>query len=373
MPVPPVDAPKPRFRPFAPILAGATLSERVLACLAAFIAIGLTALASGALFGGGLGAALIVAPMGASAVLVFAVPSSPLAQPWPVVGGNAISALAGVAVARFVPDPVLAVGLAVGLAIAAMSLTRSLHPPGGAAALTAVIGGPAVAAAGFLFPLVPVAANAIVLVAAGVVFHRLSGRSYPHRVPDPVNPHATADAPPERRSGVQRTDVDAALGALHETFDIEEADLVRLIGEIERQALLRAHGGVTCAGIMSRDVVMVDLETPPAAAQALLLRHNIRTLPVVDGEGRLLGTVGLRELAEGAQDLAAALSPARSARPDDAAVSLLPRMTDGLAHAVVITDAERRVVGLVTQTDLLAALGHALAAGRMAVPTAAAA
>ena len=98
MPAPPENAPKPRFRLFVPILAGATLSERVLACVAAFVAIGLTALVTGAVFGGGLGAALIVAPMGASAVLVFAVPSSPLAQPWPVVGGNAISALAGVAV-----------------------------------------------------------------------------------------------------------------------------------------------------------------------------------------------------------------------------------------------------------------------------------
>jgi len=220
---------------------------------------------------------------------------------------------------------------------------------------------------------VPVAANAIVLVAAGLVFHRLSGRSYPHRVPAPANLHATSDEPPQSRSGVHRTDVDAALASLHETFDIEEADLVRLIGEIERQALLRAHGDLSCARIMSRDVVKADLATPPAAAQALLLRHNIRTLPVVDAEGRLLGTVGLRELADGPPDLAAALSPARSAGPEDAAVSLVPRMTDGLAHAVVITDAERRVVGLVTQTDLLAALGHALAAGTMATPAAAAA
>ncbi len=366
MPDRPANAPKPRFRLFSPILAGATLPERVLACLGALIGIALTALVSALVLGGGPGTALIVAPMGASAVLVFAVPSSPLAQPWPVIGGNAISALVGVIVARLVPDPALAVGLAVALAIAAMSLTRSLHPPGGAAAMTAVIGGPAVTGAGFLFPLAPVAINAVVLVAAGLVFHRLSRRSYPHRPPVPVNRHDTADAPPQLRAGVQRSDVDAALDSLEETFDIDEADLVRLIDEIERQALLRAHGGTTCAGIMSRDVVKADLATPPEDALALLLHHNIRTLPVVDAEGRLLGTVGLRELAAAPPDLAAALSPARSARPEDAAVSLLPTITDGLAHAVVITDTERRVVGLVTQTDLLAALGHMLAAPRLA-------
>src|SRR5690606_419609 len=100
---------------------------------------------------------LIVAPIGASAVLLFAVPASPLAQPWSIVGGNTISALVGVTVVTFVKEPVLAIGLAVSLAILAMSLTRSLHPPGGAAALTAVIGGLAVSRAGFWFPFVPVA------------------------------------------------------------------------------------------------------------------------------------------------------------------------------------------------------------------------
>jgi CBS domain-containing membrane protein len=351
-----------RFRLFAPILAGATLRERVLACLGALIGIALTALLCGLALGGGAGVALIVAPMGASAVLVFAVPSSPLAQPWPVIGGNAISALVGVIVSRFVGDPVMAVGLSVSLAIAAMSLTRSLHPPGGAAALTAVIGGPAVATAGFLFPLVPVAVNAIMLVAIGAAFHRLSGRAYPHRATAPANPHATADPPPQFRAGVRKEDVDAALDALHETFDVERTDLLRLIDEIERQALLRSNGTLTCADIMSRDIVKVEIGTPPATALELLLRHNIRVLPVVDPTGRLLGTVGLRELLTGREELAACISPARTARPEDAAVSLLPLMTDGLAHAVVITDPDKRVVGLMTQTDLLSALGRALVA-----------
>ena len=105
--------------------------------------------------------------MGASAVLLFAVPASPMAQPWPIIGGNVVSALVGIAVAKVVPDPTLAIGLAVGLAIGCMSILRCLHPPGGAAALTGVIGGPAVAAAGFMFPFVPVALNAVALVALG--------------------------------------------------------------------------------------------------------------------------------------------------------------------------------------------------------------
>ncbi len=87
--------------------------------------------------------------MGASAVLLFAAPASPLAQPWSIVVGNGVSALMGVLSASLVPDPALAAALAVMLAIAAMFLTRSLHPPGGAVALTAVIGGEGSASSGW--------------------------------------------------------------------------------------------------------------------------------------------------------------------------------------------------------------------------------
>jgi len=202
---------------FAPVLAGATLGDRLLAGAGAAAGIVLAALVTHAALGPAATAAL-VAPIGASAVLVFAVPASPLAQPWPVIGGNLISALVGVAITRVVPVPFLAAGLAVGLAILAMSLARCLHPPGGAAALLAVIGGPAVAAAGWRFALVPVGADAVLLVLAGLAFHRLSGHAYPHR-PSAPDPH------PE--------DLEAALADLGETFDIAPADLAALIARVE--------------------------------------------------------------------------------------------------------------------------------------------
>ena len=78
----------------------------------------------------------MIAPFGATAVLIFAVPNSPLAQPWSAVVGNTVSALVAVAVVRVVPVPALAAALACGLAILAMALARALHPPGGAVALT---------------------------------------------------------------------------------------------------------------------------------------------------------------------------------------------------------------------------------------------
>ncbi|RAZ90433.1 hypothetical protein DPM33_12985 [Mesorhizobium hawassense] len=343
------------FRLFVPILAGATLRERMIACLGAVVAIALTGVVSGLAMGKGEYVAMLVAPVGASAVLLFAVPSSPLAQPWSIIGGNTISALVGVTVARFVHDPVIASGLAVALAIAAMSFTRSLHPPGGAAALTGVIGGPAVAAAGFLFPFVPVALNSILLVALGFLFHKLSRRNYPHAHQPAASGHGTADRPPAERVGFRPEDVDAALSALDETFDIDRDDLERLLRQVELQAMVRSHRTLLCRDIMSRDVISVPETASADEARQQLIDHNIRTLPVVDADGRLIGAVGLRELTRATDTVKAVMSKAGTASPDTPAMGLLPVLTDGRSHAVVIVDGERHILGLITQTDLLAA------------------
>ncbi|MBS7695970.1 MULTISPECIES: HPP family protein [unclassified Chelatococcus] len=352
--------PKPsrRFRLFAPILAGASLRERMIACVGALISIVLTGTLCGFILGFGDHLPLLVAPIGASAVLLFAVPASPLAQPWPILGGNVISALVGLLVARAIPDPALAAGVGVASAIAAMSLTRSLHPPGGAAALTAVLGGPAVAKWGLLFPLVPVGLNSCILIGVGLLFHRLARRSYPHRTPLQLsNPHGTADLPASVRVGFREEDVDAALASLDEAFDIDPTDLGRILREIERQTIIRSHGDLTCADIMSRDVIAIRREATREQARALLLRHNIRVLPVMDNDGGLLGTVGLRELSKPGERIAEIVVPARTASPDTPAVALLPVLTDGRTHAVIVTNG-RKVVGLISQTDLLSALGR---------------
>jgi CBS domain-containing membrane protein len=350
-----------KFRLFFPILAGATLKERLIGCLGALIGICLTGLVCGLFMGQGPHLPLIVAPIGASAVLLFAVPASPLAQPWSIVGGNTISAFVGVTVTTLVTDPTLAIGLAVALAILVMSLTRSLHPPGGAAALTAVIGGAAVTRAGFWFPLVPIAINSLILVALGMMFHRLAGRQYPHRQTiAPVNTHKTADPPPALRVGFNSEDIDTAIASLNETLDISRADLDALLRQVELQALLRQRGELTAADIMSRDVVTVAANASADEARALLLDHDIRTLPVLDGDRRLLGTVGLRELAAMAPAAHLPVSEAATASASDPAIGLLPRLTDGSIHAVVIIDDNSRVVGIISQTDLLATLAKSL-------------
>jgi CBS domain-containing membrane protein len=347
------------FRLFSPILAGATLKERLLACLGALAGISLTGIIASAMLGGGAHVPLLVAPMGATAVLLFAVPASPMAQPWPIIGGNVISALIGVAVAHLIHEPFLAAGVGVALAIAGMSLTRSLHPPGGAAALTAVLGGPAVTAWGWLFPIVPVGLNAAMIVLVGIAFHRLRRHNYPHRATAP-NAHRTNDPPPADRVGFLEKDVDAALDALNEGYDIDRADLSRLLRQIEYQAAARVRGDILCRDVMSRDVISANLDDSAEHVRHLLLTHDIRTVPITDAAGALMGTVGLRELAKGAGPLAGRVSRAVTARAEDRALGLLPVLTDGRTHAVIVVDDRRNVVGLITQTDLLSLATTAL-------------
>lgn len=346
-----------RFRLFVPILAGARLGERLVACLGALLGIALTALICRHVLGESPSLPLVVAPLGASAVLLFAVPSSPLAQPWSIIGGNVISATIGVIVARLVPDQILAIGFGVSLAIAAMSFARCLHPPGGAAALTAIIGGPAITASGFAFPFVPVGLNSVLLVVLGLLFHRLSRRAYPHVAsPAPANLHQTSDVPSDLRVGFRMEDIDKALEALHETYDISADDLEKLLRQVELQAMLRSHGHVLCGDIMSRDVVTIGERDDVKLARSRLLNHNVRTLPVVGGQGQLVGTIGLREIVDATGDVGARRSPAATATVATPAVALIPALTDGKTHAVIIVDQDRSIQGLITQTDLLSAI-----------------
>jgi CBS-domain-containing membrane protein len=117
---------------------------------------------------------MIIGSFGASAVLVYGAIASPLAQPRNLVGGHIISAIIGVTVYMHLPEPIwLASGLSVSLAIVAMHLTKTVHPPGGATALIAVIGSAKVHALGYLYVLVPVGAGALLMLAVALVMNNL--------------------------------------------------------------------------------------------------------------------------------------------------------------------------------------------------------
>ena len=170
----------------------------------------------------------IVAPVAASAMLVFAFPASPLAQPWPVAGGSLISLLVGLAIHDLVPDPLIAATLAVAAAIGAMTAARCLHPPGGACALLGALGSPGIAAQGWAFIAIPLAANIAVLVAAGLAFNNLTGHRYPH------HPKPGPKLIPETWAGnYSDEDLDAVLAEWDEVLDISREDLDALFRQVE--------------------------------------------------------------------------------------------------------------------------------------------
>jgi CBS-domain-containing membrane protein len=124
---------------------------------------------------------LIIAPFGASAVLVFGATKSPLAQPRNLLGGHILSAVIGVSAYRILPDHIwLAAAVAVATAIAVMHATKTLHPPGGATALIAVIGGEKIHGLGYFYALVPVAAGAAIMLAVALLVNNIPNtRRYP--------------------------------------------------------------------------------------------------------------------------------------------------------------------------------------------------
>ncbi|MEE9518178.1 MAG: HPP family protein [Candidatus Adiutricales bacterium] len=124
---------------------------------------------------------LIIGSFGASAVLIYGAVKSPLAQPRNLIGGHVISALIGVAFYRLLPEHLyLASPLAVATAIAAMHLTKTLHPPGGATALIAVIGSERVHGLGFFYAVIPVGLGAVLMLIVALLVNNIpKNRSYP--------------------------------------------------------------------------------------------------------------------------------------------------------------------------------------------------
>jgi CBS-domain-containing membrane protein len=155
-------------------------SEIVWSWIGAFLGIAAVAWVN-SLFFAGTDLTLLIGSYGASAVLVYGAFRSPLAQPRNLVGGHLLSAVVGVVCWQLFQEvPWLAQSLAVATAIALMHATRTLHPPGGATALIAVIGSPDIHAMGFRYVLVPGLVGPLILLAVGVLVNNIPvTRRYP--------------------------------------------------------------------------------------------------------------------------------------------------------------------------------------------------
>lgn len=362
-----------------------SVGERLRTSLASFVAVLVVGYVSSR-FVQGAGLLVLVTSMGASAILLFVTPNSPLTQPWPLVGGHLIPAVIGVTCAQWIADPWLASAAAVSLAILAMHYSHCLHPPGGAVALVAVLGGEAIRAEGYGFVLAPVGLNALLMLGAALIINNLRpGHRYPAQSKlGKDKKHRHNDPTPLDRLGLDRGDLHNALRDLDTYLDISEADLDRVYGLAGIHAFRRKMGNITCADIMSRDLSTAEYGTELEEAWARLRYHKVKAIPVVDPFRRVIGVITLVDFIKRAnlktyetfedklikfirrtpgdtsdkpevvgQIMA---TPVVTVRADMHIVELVPMLSDKGLHHVPVVDADARLVGMVTQSDLIAAL-----------------
>ena len=166
---------------------------------------------------------LMLGSMAASAVLLFAVPHSPLAQPWNLIGGHLVSAMAGWICILLIHDPLVAAGVGVGAAIVLMHILNCLHPPGAATALTLVLGSAQFQSMGWKWVMLVVIINAgISLVLALVINNMLPGRQYPmrHMIQTPPKPGPFIS--------LEQQDLERALLQMEGVIDVSEEDLAKI-------------------------------------------------------------------------------------------------------------------------------------------------
>ena len=323
----------------------------------------------------------LMAPLGASAVLVFALPAGPMSQPWAVVGGNTLSAfvgIAGVHGVHLLGFPEVAAALAVGTAITLMLMLRCLHPPGGATALMMVLGG----IGDPMFAVYPVLVNSVFLVLAGIFYNNATGRPYPHMQLTPGNSaHSVA------QDRLLDADLDTVLRHYNQVLDVSRDDLKALLAQTQMRAYDRKLAEVRCADIMSRDLVTVEFGTPLQEAWALLRERRIKALPVVDRTFRIAGIVTLADFMRAAEldryegfggklrQLLRTTGSVYSDKPEVVGqimtrnvrvssmerhlVELLPLFGSTGHHHIPIIGEGERLVGMITQSDLVTALGRA--------------
>ena len=324
----------------------------------------------------------MLAAVGATAIILFSMPHSPMAQPWSVLGGYFISAVVALIVSMIVVNPIVGTGISVALVVMLMLSFKCLHPPAGAIAVFVTTQKPSGTAAMIDMMASILLSSLLLLVAAGLI-NKLLGRRYPQCQSDqPKNLHRTDDQPPMARTGLAHEDLEYALKKHGTYVDVQENELVDLFDTAVSHAFSRKMNTL-CGDIMARDVVSISEQDSIGVAWNLLHRHKIKALPVIDPERRIVGIVTIADFlkdvaAQGANYLSGLerlirrdTSRKKSAeRPVaqimtrnvvtetiDTPVSVLIRkLSDGGMHHVPIVDSEQALVGMITQSDLIASM-----------------
>jgi CBS domain-containing membrane protein len=366
----------PRYRSmgwlarFTPATLNTRPKEWLRASVGSFLGLLVSTLICRAVFGGSVELHLM-GPVAASAVILFAVSSGALAQPWPVIGGYLISTAVALVITHYFGYSPLSAALAVGLSLGAMCVLRCLHPPGAALALCLVLPDTELSGMG-LQVFYPVMLNAICLLVAALLYNNITGVRYPklHVV---TAVRATDDPAPQERVGITSADLDLALADIGEFVDVTREELEGIVRATEKYALRRSMGDITAFQIMSRDLQCATPDTSVEQALNLLTSQHLKALPVLDKARRLVGIVSLIDLLGHSRNIRRSgvlgrlglrrgrvlehvmTRPVTCVSSNAHVVELIPLLSGSGLHCLPVID-NGELVGIVTQTDLIAAL-----------------
>lgn len=342
------------------------LKDRLVCGVGALLGLAVSSLISWYVLGGFN--AWYIAPMGASSVLLFAVPASPLAQPWNMVVGNTIAGLVGVTCAIFISNPTEAFSVAVALSIFLMMSTDSLHPPSGAVAITAVLGGASIHQLGYQFIFYPVLLNSVLLLVIAIIFNRMLGKQYPQVAQ--LNTRSK-DPTPTQKVTIQPQDIQDVLEQQTQLLDISEYDLQKIILEAQEKANARAVHQYLCQDIMSKDVMSLDEQDDIHQALDKFKRVNLMSLPVINTDRELVGTLALYEIVEWFKRAADARAPWENlvkqimnrqvvtVQPMQPIQDLVPYFVERSFNYIPVVD-HQKMVGIISRADMIAALQQQL-------------
>lgn len=330
---------------------------------------------------------IIVASMGASAVILFIIPHSPLAQPWPLVGGQLASALVGIWSAQVITDTALASACAVGGSVLVMLLFRCLHPPGAATALTPIMAGDPITSLGYGFVLMPVGLNVVIMLIMAIAINR-----WVLRYEYPTAPHLAGNKnhklnsliQPTQRTSISEQDLEQALENMDMFMDVSAADLSKLFTDAQMQSFKRSRGNITCADIMVKNILTVEYGTDVEETWKIMQSEKLKAMPVIDRAKRVIGIVTWNDFfkfinvgpnetfsekfrafirrtpnvtTDKPESVGHIMTRAVSVLPESTHIAdLISLMSNQGYRQIPIVNNENRLVGMVYQANLIAAL-----------------
>lgn len=329
---------------------------------------------------------MIVASMGASAIILFFIPSSPLAQPWPFVGGQIVSAIVGVACALNISEVSTAAATAVGGSIFLMLCLRCLHPPAAATSLTPIMAGASITSLGYSFVLVPVGVNVITMLFLAIIVNRwVMDRDYPSPLPvKKTSRQRHTISKPSHHVGFSEQDLSLAIEQSNVFIDMTQAELGALLTQAEMNSFKRLRGNITCADVMIKETFAVEFGTEVEQAWHIMQSHKLKAMPVIDRAKRVIGIITwndffkfvdlnayesfqdkFRQFIRRTADVTASkpeavgliMSTTVVTLPDTThIVELISLMSMRGYRQIPIVNSEQRLVGMVYQANLIAAL-----------------